>query len=275
MRDASQRGRAPEDGSRPRLGSTPRHPPCASRRSARASRTIDHDDCRNSAAITTATARSGHGVPVQATSPAAATTARFPSASFRAPTQGAQSAHERGGSGGSRHERVASGRVQARILRADARCLGAHRTETGGRDPGGHRGIQAVPPRGADLSKRICVAPPLAARRPGALTIPRPTGAGGCLGAGGSAPVQGVPSCAHAQVNGASGRRRTRRDRSPTAVLLRQQRRERATGSSSGRRSASAHSPCRCSSRLAAPRSSRSTRHSPSLRHCGLNSSAG
>src|SRR3546814_2809511 len=55
----------------------------ASRRSALASRIIDHEDCRNRPAITAATARSGHAVPVQATSPAAPTTAALPMASLR------------------------------------------------------------------------------------------------------------------------------------------------------------------------------------------------
>ena len=60
------------------------------RSSDRASLMIDQDDWRNRLAITAATAKSGQGVPVQATSPAATTTARFPIASLRLNSQTAR-----------------------------------------------------------------------------------------------------------------------------------------------------------------------------------------
>src|SRR5579872_4382353 len=52
-------------------------------RSLRASFMIEKDDCRNRAAMTTATVKSGHGVCVHATNTAAITTATLPMASLR------------------------------------------------------------------------------------------------------------------------------------------------------------------------------------------------
>ena len=60
------------------------------RRSVRASRMIDHAECRNSDATMAATAKSGHGLRVQATRSAATMTAAFPMASLREKSQTAR-----------------------------------------------------------------------------------------------------------------------------------------------------------------------------------------